>query len=351
VIASSEQTTMKFGIVPAHGPEHMAVAIEQVRLCRLYEFDSVWIEEHHAPGPYWASPLLAVAALVPHLDGMTIGTDVLVLPLHDPVHVAEQAATLDRMTNGHFVLGVGLGDTASEFATFRVPARLRGARFEEQLEIIRALWSGGTVSYKGVFYELENAQLGTFPLTAEGPPIWIGGWGPRQVDRAARLADAWLPGPVRKLDEVAERQDAYDQALNRVGVDPLRRPRPITRDVIVAPTDAEAWALAFDHVLPSYEETCADDDSIWGSQNATESAADRMRSQLRQLAHDQLIIGSPSTVAAEAARCMSRLRADHLIIRLKLPGLTPGQMSAMLKLIGEQALPALRQLTFSDADR
>src|SRR5207253_8470913 len=115
------RVVLEVGIIPAHGPAHLAEAVEHVRLAREYGVDSIWIEEHHDAGPYWPTPLLAIAALAPHLDGLSIGTSILVLPLHDPVHVAEQCAVLDLLADGRLVLGVGLGDDADEFAAFRVP--------------------------------------------------------------------------------------------------------------------------------------------------------------------------------------------------------------------------------------
>jgi alkanesulfonate monooxygenase SsuD/methylene tetrahydromethanopterin reductase-like flavin-dependent oxidoreductase (luciferase family) len=329
---------VKFGIIPAHGPDHLDAAIEHVRLARRYGFDSVWIEEHHAPGPYWPTPLLAAAALTPYLERMSIGTDVLVLPLHDPVHIAEQAAVLDRMTGGRFVLGVGLGDSVSEFATFNVPAQQRGARFEEQIAIIRALWTGDSVTYKGDFYELDGAQLAAPPLSPTGPPIWIGGWGPRQIERAARIGDAWLPGPVGRMDEVAQRQATYDTTLQALAQDPAARARPITRDVIVATTDSEAWQLALGLVLRQYVETYADEHTLLSGGASKPASTD----ELRKVAHDRLLIGSPGTVAAEAARIIRQLGADDLIFRLKLPGLSPDQITIMLALLGEVVLPELR---------
>jgi alkanesulfonate monooxygenase SsuD/methylene tetrahydromethanopterin reductase-like flavin-dependent oxidoreductase (luciferase family) len=146
--------SVRFGVIPAHGPDYMAATAEHLKLCRDYGFDSVWVEEHHAEGPYWPTPLLAVAALVPYLEGLIIGTDVLLLPFYDPLHVAEQVAVLDRLTQGRFVLGVGLGDSSVESAAFRVPTSRKGARFEEQVAIIRALWKGDPVTFAGSFYDL-----------------------------------------------------------------------------------------------------------------------------------------------------------------------------------------------------
>jgi alkanesulfonate monooxygenase SsuD/methylene tetrahydromethanopterin reductase-like flavin-dependent oxidoreductase (luciferase family) len=325
---------VRVGVIPAHGPAFLAEAIEHVRLADKYGFDAIWIEEHHDAGPYWPTPLLAVAAVAPHLGGLAVGTSILVLPLHDPVHVAEQVAILDQLTGGRFVLGVGLGDDVDEFAAFRVPAKARGARSEEQLAIIRALWRGETLSFRGRFYELEGVRLKTPPVQPGGPPIWIGGWGPRALRRAAELADAWFPGPVATFAEILERQKTYDALL----ADPLARSRPLIRDVIVAGTDEAAWRLATDTVLSAYYETYVESDHVLVGRETSE----RTITELRDLAADRFIVGDPAGVTEQLARCIADLQCTELVIRLKLPGLEPVQMTEMLHLLGRSVLPELR---------
>ena len=190
---------LRFGLIPAHGPTHVEEAIEQVRLADEYGFDAIWIEEHHDVGPYWPTPLLAIAALVPHLGSLSIGTAILVLPLHDPVHLAEQGAILDVMTGGRLVLGFGLGDSAEEFAAFRVPAERRGTRAEEQIAIIRALWRGETLEHGGRFYQLQGVRLKTPPVQAGGPAVWIGGWGPAAAPTRCHARRCLVPGPRRDI--------------------------------------------------------------------------------------------------------------------------------------------------------
>jgi len=331
--------TMRVGIVPAHGPAHLADAIEHVRLAREYGFDAVWIEEHHDAGPYWPTPLLAVAALAPHLGELAIGTAILVLPLHDPVHVAEQAAILDRLTGGRLVLGFGLGDDAAEFALFRVPARQRGARAEEQLAIVRGLWLGERFTFRGRFYELDDVRLRTPPLRAGGPSVWIGGWGPKQLERAARLGDAWFPGPVGTFTEIRERQAVYDEHVRTYGEDPLARPRPLIRDVIVAETDEAAWELASRSVLEAYRATYVESDHVLVGRETS----GRTLVGDRDLAADRLIVGDPDTVTEQLAAMVGELRCTDLVIRLKLPGLEPAQMTGMLHLLGRRVVPELRR--------
>ena len=337
--------SLRFGIVPAHGPAHLAEAIEHVRLAREYGLDAIWIEEHHDAGAYWPTPLLAIAALAPHLGPLSIGTAILILPLHDPVHVAEQGAILDQMTGGKLTFGFGLGDDEAEFALFRVPAKQRGGRALEQIAIIRELWQGKPVTFDGRFYQLDNALLRTLPLQPGGPPIWIGGWGPRQLERAATIGDAWLPGPVGTFSDIRDRQSVYDEHVRTAGGDPFTRPRPLIRDVVVAGSDAAAWELASRCVLAAYRATYVESDHVLvGHETSGGTIMDD-----RALAADRLIVGSPDTVAEQLAACISRLRATELVIRLKLPGLDPGQMTEMLHLLGRSVLPELRKTATGEA--
>jgi alkanesulfonate monooxygenase SsuD/methylene tetrahydromethanopterin reductase-like flavin-dependent oxidoreductase (luciferase family) len=330
---------LEVGLIPAHGPAHLAESIEQVRLAREYGFDSIWIEEHHDAGPYWPAPLLALAALAPHLGGLATGTSILVLPLHDPVHVAEQAALIDQLTGGRFTLGVGLGDDPDEFAAFRVPVKERGSRFEEQLTIMRALWRGETLSFRGRFYELEGVRLKTPPVQPGGPRVWIGGWGPRALRRAATMGDCWFPGPVGTFADIVERQDAYDAHLRELGIDPGTRPRPLIRDVVVAESEGAAWELATETVLSAYRDTYVESDHVLiGRQTSGPPITDA-----RELAADRLIVGDPPGVTGQLARCIAEIGCDRLVIRTKLPGLEPAQMTDMLHLLGRHVLPELRR--------
>lgn len=328
---------MKFGIVPAHGPKYLDDAIAQVKLCEDLGIDSVWIEEHHADGPYWPTPTLGIAALAPYTSHVLLGTDILVLPLHDPVHVAEQFAVLDVITQGRMVLAVALGDSPTEFNMFRVKASRRGAAFEEQIRVIRALWTGKKISFSGDAYQYRDVELPVVPVQANGVPIWIGGWGPMQLERAVRLGDAWMPGPVGDLPGVVERQRHYFKLLEETGEDPLSRERPLTRDVVVATSNEEAWEMAEKDILPAYQRDYLDSDHpLVGMESGTHYAG------LRELAKDRLIIGDPGRVIEETIRCVRATQTNHLIFRLKLPGFSPPAITQMVRLLGREVVPALR---------
>ncbi len=121
-------------------------------------FDSVWMEEHHSVvNHYWPSPIPVLAGFATRTSRVVLGTDILVAPFYHPVRLAEDAAMLDMMSDGRAVLGVAIGYKPDEFALYGADLAKRGARFEEQLAIVKALWTQDTVSFKGRYYQLEGS--------------------------------------------------------------------------------------------------------------------------------------------------------------------------------------------------
>lgn len=166
-----------------------------------------------------------LAFLAPLNDKLQFVVGVLILPLRHPVVVAHQAATLDRLTGGRFILGVGSGYARPEFAAVGVDFKDRFALTEESLQIVLSLLEEPTTSYEGRFYNLDDVALTCTPLTKPRPPIWVGGVGDKAALRAARLADGWYPsitgyerasGPTpRKLAEMNELVQSKREALGK----------------------------------------------------------------------------------------------------------------------------------------
>lgn len=155
----------------------------------------------------WLEPISLLSALAGVTRTIRLGTLVLVLPFRDPVAFAKEWATLDVLSGGRSILGVGVGWHEGEFAALRIPFRERGRRMNEMLEAVTALWAGDHVSYAGQFYAFDDLTIEPRPAQHPHPPIWIGGgtqpsekiYG-QQVDtvrpvlrRIARYASAWVP--------------------------------------------------------------------------------------------------------------------------------------------------------------
>jgi probable F420-dependent oxidoreductase len=136
-------------------------------------------------------PLVLLAAVAGATSRIGLATSVLVAPYIHPVVLANQAAALDVLSGGRFVLGVGTGWNPEEFAALGVPLRQRGARTDESLQVMKALWTATPTDFDGRFTSLHQAVGGVAPRTSGGPPVWVGGHSDAALRRALRFADGW----------------------------------------------------------------------------------------------------------------------------------------------------------------
>lgn len=218
---------MKVGLrLPSYalGPETASLAEMGAYLRRAEDlgFESAMLIDHLliAPPAYrvaWLEPVSLLSALAGVTRTIRLGTLVLVLPFRDPVAFAKEWATLDQLSGGRSILGVGVGWNREEFAALRIPIEERGRRMNEMLEAITALWAGDDVSYEGKYYRFEHLTIEPKPAQKPHPPIWIGGgtqpsekiYG-QGVDtiqpvlrRIARYASTWVPHSSATAEMVA----------------------------------------------------------------------------------------------------------------------------------------------------
>jgi len=166
-------------------------SLEQISWAETLGFGSVWLTEHHfcADG-YTPSPLVIAAAIGERTRRMRIGTNLMLLPLADPVRLAEDAATLSILTGGRFDLGVGLGYRQLEFDYFARKLSQRPSLMEEGVAIIRQAWSGEPVHFAGKRFRVEGLSVTPVPKLA--PRLFIGGMAEPAIARAAHLGDGFL---------------------------------------------------------------------------------------------------------------------------------------------------------------
>ncbi len=144
------------------------------------------------PAPFY-DPFLSLSWIAGQTSALELGTTVIILPYRHPLLTARLAATLDRFSQGSFILGVGIGWARDEFEALGVPFRRRGALSNEYLEAIRECWTNPVAAYKGQFVSFEDVHTGPPPLRQPGPPVWVGGSSEAALRRAVRLGDAWHP--------------------------------------------------------------------------------------------------------------------------------------------------------------
>ena len=296
--------------------------VAQVRTARDAGFASLWFPHHWLTHPMQMLQIAPVMGYVAaHAQGMTIGPNILILPPLNPVHVAEEAATLDVLTDGNFILGVGLGYRPPEFDAFGVSLAERAPRFTEAIGLMRRLWSEERVSHKGRFYTVSDAGISLKPVRPGGPPVYIAAQADVSVRRAARIGDAWLIVNSSGLGKIAPLMRTYRAALNQYGRTPIEY--PITVECYVGARHATAHEECRGPLEYKYNAYAA-----WGLQ-------DRTSSSFEDFARDRFIIGDKVSVKEEIARYRDLLGVDHFIMRCQWPGLPQEQVLGSIRRLGE----------------
>ncbi|MFQ5875080.1 MAG: TIGR03619 family F420-dependent LLM class oxidoreductase, partial [Dehalococcoidia bacterium] len=156
-------------------------------------FDSLWVTENITSNAPALECFTALSFMAAHTSRLIIGTSVLLLPLRNPILVAQTVNSLDVLSGGRVVLGVGVGDVNSDHEAYGGKIKERGGRCDEALEVIKKLWTESSVDYYGKFYQLNDYSLLPRPKQQPHPPIWVGGHAEAVLRRAARWADAYIP--------------------------------------------------------------------------------------------------------------------------------------------------------------
>jgi probable F420-dependent oxidoreductase len=188
-----------FGVIlPNYGLDANPDGIRRVvELAEELAFDSVWATEHIIVGrdaidPYGRvyDPLVTLGWIAGWTERIGLGTSIVLVPLHNPMHLAKQVATLQELTGGRFTLGVGMGWYRDEFAFMGVDFKGRGRRADEAIRLMRALWNGEH-DFEGKFWSFHDAT--SQPRPSLQPEVWVGGSSERAIRRALELGDAWHP--------------------------------------------------------------------------------------------------------------------------------------------------------------
>ena len=302
--------------------ERVPEMVEQVRAARDAGFASIWLPHHWLTHPMQMLQITPIMSyLSAYAQGMTIGPNILILPPLNPMHVAEEAATLDVITGGHYILGLGLGYRHPEFEAFGIPLSERAPRFNEAIGLMRRLWSENRVTHQGRFYTLNDAGLSVKPVRVGGPPLYIAGQADVSVRRAARIGDAWLIVNIGGLAQLQPLMRTYRAALAEYGRTPIEY--PITVECYVGDRHATAHEECRGPLEYKYAAYAA-----WGM-------ADRSSSSFEDFARDRFIIGDKNSVADEIARYRELLGVDHFIMRCQWPGLPQQQALASIRRLGE----------------
>jgi alkanesulfonate monooxygenase SsuD/methylene tetrahydromethanopterin reductase-like flavin-dependent oxidoreductase (luciferase family) len=327
------------GLSVQHAPgdsqvERFREHVEQVRLARAVGFDLIFASQHYLSHPFtYFQPFPVLGRIAAEAEGMTIGTGILLLPLHQPVDVAEQVATLDVISGGRFIFGVGLGYRDNETQAMGLDPKQRVSRYVEALEVVERLWSGEPVTYQGRHFQLKDVRISMPTLQRPRPPIWMAANNDGGVRRAARLADAWFVNPHSTMATI-DRQLALfreERALIKRPVGDV----PLIRECYLAPDAATAFAEAQPYLEPKYEAYRS-----WDQDKALPKG-ETFDLSFEALACDRFLLGDPARVADELLRYQEKLGVTAIVVRAQWPGLPQERVLRTIRLLGERVRPRL----------
>ena len=287
-----------------------------VRLLDALGFDSIWSGDHMAYAGPILDPLIQLAQAAALSDRLTVGTAVYLLPLRHPAPVAKQVSTLDTLSKGRVIFGVGAGgEFPIEFQLCGVPVEERGARLSEGIRVLRSLWSGRAGAHEGRFYPYPEVAIEPPPAQPDGPPIWCGGRADPALRRAGRLADGWISYVVtperyrRSLETIAAAASAAGRSPGCFGTGHLLFVR--------LDKDRES-ALAF----------------------AARFLSVRYAMDFTRAAERYCALGEPTAVA-ETIRAFHAAGMRHLVVHMLAP---ESEKAAHLQRFANEVMPLLSDL-------
>lgn len=315
-----------------------AASLEQMAVAESLGYDAVLVSEHHlVDNGYFPAPFVTLGAIAMRTQKLRMGQGVLLLPLYDPLHVAEHHSILDHVSQGRSILGVGYGYRQEEFDAFGVKLDERGARMSEGVEAIRALWTQPEVSFHGKHFRYDKVRLRPQPKQKPCPPIWMASKAVGAVKAAARVADAWFADPVTPIAVLQSRMADYKAALAKNGKPNQGFDFPLMREVYCADSDEQAWNEAREGMLAVYQEYLD-----WGHMLDEEGRpVPPGDSRALEMLRRRFIVGSPETCIREALRYRDALGVTNLVMRMKFPGIPADRVMRSVRLWGERVLPAL----------
>ena len=332
---------MRFGVMligPYEGEmepaEMYQQSLLQAKTAAENNFDALFTAQHYVSGPAAAmmQPLVLLANLAAAAPGMYLGTALYLLPLHHPVAVAEQTATMDIISGGKFLFGVGQGYRDQEFQSFGIRKRDRRRRMAEGVEIIRKLWSEDNVTFDGEFTQLKDVTIAPKPIQQPGPPIFVGADILQTVARVPEVGDHWIASRRHTKSFLREAVPVYKEALDRRGKED--KGLFMFRDLCVADSTQEAEERvqeAYERMYQVY--------TRWGQ------PGERYDLGFDDLKKERLIVGNPDEVVEQVMEYHREFGVEFMNFTVHWPGMDPNVTLETIRQFGERVIPEIKRAT------
>ena len=312
--------------------------LEQFRAARDAGFDTYCWAHHYLIDPFQHfQPFPVLARLAAEPGDMKLATSVLLLPLLNPVDVAEQVATLDQISEGRFILGLGLGYRPEECEAFGTPMSQRGARASEALKLMQRLWTEDEVTHHGRYFHVSNARPTARPYQKPHPKIWLAAMSDPAIRRVGREGHILFIGPAQPFDMIRRQIDLYHQTLKENG-HTTPDEMVIVREFFCAGSRQEALDKGGRGFQRKYQEY-----ATHGLQGDDPELTRKVTGDLEGLMDDTFIVGSPQECLEQIAR-YRELGFTEIALRLFYPEMAQKNVLDHIELVGKELLPAIHRL-------
>lgn len=313
-------------------------SVEQVRAARDAGFDLICTGQHFLSAPYQQPTTLPfLARMAAEAGDMQIAASVILVPLHNPVEMAEEVATMDAICDGRFIFGIGLGYRDEEYTSFGVKTSERVGRMTEAMDVMKRMWAGEVVDHNGKYYQVPGVQSSALTVQKPHPPIWVAANHDNAIRRAARWGYAWMVNPHATMTMVEGQLKLYREELDKVG-QTMPTDLPLMRELYVAEDRETAYSESRPYLEGKYA-AYAD----WGQDKVLPGDEDFTR-PYDDLARDRFLLGSPDDVVKEIKRYEEELGATYLVFRMQWPGMPQEQLLKQIELMGREVVPRVREI-------
>lgn len=330
--------------------EIYARGLEVAQAAEDLGYDGVWLAEHHFSNyGYLSQPLIMATHLAAKTSRIRIGTAVVVLPLHNPLMVAEQAATIDLLSEGRFDLGLGRGYQQYEFQRLGLDLKDSRGRWEEAIEIVTRAFTEDSFSFQGQYYDFPETNVLPKPYQAPHPPIWVVGQSPESINAAVRRGFHVVTGGAAfPIGRIEERREQFDAAVARHGKAGQLQ-FGIQQKIYVTESEEEALKMA-EHGLWNMRVSL--------SLRLGREQVDRGRvtdvpiedePSIQELVDKHFLFGTPETVANKLLRLKEQLHLDHLNCDFWLGSMPQDKVLRSMELFAKHVMPRVQEAESSRA--
>lgn len=339
---------MQFGILMGDQPvntsasEHLDLMLRKVEAAQKAGFKYLTIGQHYLYDGYrWLQPIPLLGRLAAEIDDdVVLGTTVLIGPIHNPVFLAEELATLDIVTRGRLIVGIGTGYLPFEYDIAGVPFKKRYSLLEEMIELMTKLWSQERVTHHGRYWNLDDVPTHIRPIQQPRPPIWLGAMKETGVRRAARHGDVWTITPQQTVSQVrdlirvyAEERTARGLPLNKL---PLRRELMIGKD--------------FDDAVNRFAAVAREKYVAYAGRGMKLLSDEAVHNEFISTIKDHVILGSAEECRKQIEAIAAQLPIGPLLVRPHWPGMDAEQTVAYLEEVGREIVRPLADLESTTFD-